>query len=64
MPPSKKIEEFDLLEIQTLSASSTLAQAKLDYFIDYLKRKNSIDSDEVLDINTGKITLPEKKKDG
>ena len=62
MPASnKKIESFDLLEIQTLSAASAIIQAKLEHFIDYLKRKNKIPDDAKLDINTGEITLPEKK---
>lgn len=65
MPISKKkkIDEFDLVEIQTLSAINTISQAKLEYFIDYLKRKNTIANDEILDINTGEIKSPEKKKD-
>ena len=64
MPISKKkIDNFDLLEIQTLSAAATIIQAKLEYFIDYLQRKNDIPEDGKLDINTGEITLPEKKKE-
>ena len=61
MSNSKKIDEFDLLEIQTLNGLSLIAQSKLEYFTDYLKRKYEISDDAKLDINTGEIKLPEKK---
>lgn len=61
MSNSKKIEEFDLLEIQTLNGLALIAQSKLEYFTDYLKRKYKLPDDAKLDINTGEIKLPEKK---
>ena len=61
---AKKIDSFDLEEIQGLNMGITIIQSKLEHFIDYVKRKNKIPDNARLDVNTGKITLPEKKKDG
>ena len=57
----KKIDAFDLQEIQGLNMGITIIQGKLEHFVDYLKRKNKIPDDAKLNINTGEITLPEKK---
>ena len=59
-----KIDSFDLEEIQGLNMGITIVQSKLEHFIDYVKGKNKIPDNARLDVNTGKITLPEKKKDG
>ena len=57
----KKIDDFDLEEIQGINMGITIIQGKLEHFVDYLKRKYKIPNDAKLDINTGEITLPEKK---
>ena len=59
----KKIDAFDLEEIQGLNMAITIVQSKLEHFVDYIKRKDKIPDDARLDINTGEITPPETKKD-
>ena len=64
MKKPDKIDSFDLEEIKGLNMSLVIIQGKLEHFVDYVRRKYKIPENAKLDINTGEIKLPEKKKDG